>query len=139
MTVNPYESCDQLLDATELVDVRFYEVHGERNDSEGDPKWFIRVLTNQADSQLQLRFRLQLSGSGATYTADAAAVYVLKEPVAEVPDDVVREFAERVGIFAAFPYLRAAIGNLASQLGLERPVLPMLRQGMVRLSPDDPE
>ncbi|QFP97008.1 hypothetical protein SEA_SUERTE_37 [Gordonia phage Suerte] len=138
MTDNPYTSCDGLLDATELVDVRFYEVHALRDGTDGEPQWSIRVLTNQADTELQLRFRLELSGGGATYIADAAAVYVLNEAV-EVPSDVVKEFAERVGIFAVFPYLRAALGNLANQLGLKRPVLPLLRRGMVRLTPDPSE
>lgn len=139
MTADSYTSCDQLVEATELADVRFYEVHGQRNAAAPpDGTWSIRVLTNQVATELQLRFRVEVSGAGASYTADAAAVYTLQE-AKEVPPDLVREFAERVGIFAAFPYLRSSIGNLAAQLGVDRPVLPMLRQGMVRLSPENPE
>jgi len=35
-----------------------------------------------------------------------------------------------------YPYLRAAISNTAASLGLDRPVLPLLRAGSVVLTQD---
>ncbi|QYC54602.1 hypothetical protein PP488_gp44 [Gordonia phage Agueybana] len=76
---------------------------------------------------------MEAQGQGGRYLADAGAVFTLKSE-AQIEEGVQREFAEKVGVMAVYPYLRSTVSQLAASLGLDRPVLPLLRAGAVALT-----
>lgn len=124
----------QLVDMTELVDVVFHEVAGRRsNEHSGEPEPFlIRAMYRQEENELGIRFQVTVGGYGGIYTADAEAIFALEKP-AEIDPSTRQEFIERVAMMAVYPYLRAAIADIATRLSLRRPVLSLLRPGDLKL------
>ncbi|CAN5754422.1 hypothetical protein BH24ACT4_BH24ACT4_02800 [soil metagenome] len=72
----------------------------------------------------------------AEYLVDAEARYVVSEPVV-IESAVQLEFAERVGVMAVYPFLRASLLDLSTRLGAGRAVLPIIRGGNLKLHPND--
>jgi hypothetical protein len=63
--------------------------------------------------------------------------YVVFYSVTGSPSDAaIDSFARRVARFAAYPYFRAHVAELASQAGLQLPPLPVIRER--RLIPSEP-
>lgn len=87
-----------------------------------------------SETEMHLRFRLQVKHAGATYVADIASVYLMSEPIA-LNRSVLIEFAERVGIMSVFPYLRESISTSAARMGLTAPLVGLLRPGDFRIEP----
>ncbi|MBM7278288.1 hypothetical protein JTZ10_10990 [Gordonia rubripertincta] len=131
-----YTSCDELLQNSELVDIRFYELKSNRRDAAQKSTWGLNVLTQADDLEFLVRCKAEVDSDDAEFVVDAAAVFALSEAKG-IPEPLMREFSERVGVMALFPYLRSAVFNLAAQLGVERPVLPLLRHGELQLSAPD--
>jgi hypothetical protein len=88
-----------------------------------------------ADTEFEVRIKANVGGNGGRYVADAGAVFTLAT-TGKIEDGIVREFAEKVGVMAVYPYIRAAVSQTAASLGLDRPVLPLLRAGAVTLTQD---
>jgi hypothetical protein len=51
------------------------------------------------------------------YRVDLAVRYRIEEQGLQIPPAATVDFAERVGVMAAFPFLRENIYNIASRLG----------------------
>lgn len=90
----------------------------------------------ETDKELHVRVDLQAFAREATFQLDVVAVYRKKESFTASPA-AGREFAERVALFAVWPYLRAELQRLCAQLSVAPLILPMIRQGEVRLT-DEP-
>ncbi len=127
-----YTDIHDLVDHAELVDVRFYEVAALRKDSD-EGRFSIQVISRIELAEMEIRCLAAVDGGGAQYKVDAGAVFSLDPPGVVVPE-IAREFAEKVGVMAVYPYVRSAVNDLGSQLGADRPTLPLLRSGDVRLN-----
>jgi hypothetical protein len=132
-----YETVRELLDESELADIVLYETSGRRVDNVSDKEFALQVLTRLDDSEFEIRCKVTLTGRGGQYVADGGALFKFRTE-GKIEEGIAREFAEKVGVMAIYPYLRAAVGQSASSLGLERPVLPLLRAGAIKLSEDTP-
>lgn len=127
-----YADVHELVAHAELTDVRFYEVAASRTDSE-EGRLSIQVVSRVEPAEIEVRCQAAVDGGGAQYKVDAGAVFTLSPPGAVVPE-IVREFTEKVGVMAVYPYVRSAVGNLGAQLGVDQPTLPLLRFGSIRLN-----
>ncbi|MFE5293010.1 hypothetical protein ACFQ8T_12585 [Isoptericola sp. NPDC056618] len=127
-----------LLPFAELTSTTTYEVHGRRLPSdearpEEDCASNFNVLVRKELGELETRARVQVLTTEADLLADIGATYSFSEPL-HLEEDVVQEFVERAGVMAVFPYLREAIQTTATRLGVDAPVLGLLRAGSFRLS-----
>lgn len=143
MTTKPkaVKSAVELLSYVELTDITHYEVLGKRRATEPedgfepgarDPE----VMVRKEDGTLETRVRLTFEAVDARLVADVSAIYTLSEPL-EISEEAISEFLERVGVMAVFPYLRAALHGSAAQLGVDVPVLGLLRPSSLRVTPDE--
>ncbi|AXQ63903.1 hypothetical protein SEA_HORUS_51 [Gordonia phage Horus] len=137
MTEKSFDDVHTLLLSSELTDVIFHEVAASRTTEEPSSHYTLQVLTRVDGTQFEVRCKTTVVGGGAKYLGDAGAIFTLAEE-RKIPDEVAQEFAEKVGVMAVYPYLRAAITQLGAQLAVERPVLPLLRSGDVQLTADEP-
>lgn len=131
-----YADVRDLVDHAELTDVRFYEIAGSRSGTSED-QFSLQVISRIEPAEIEIRCRTSVEGGGAQYKIDAGAVFAV-DPAGVVPPEIAHEFAERVGVMAVYPYMRSAIGDLGAQLGVDRPILPLLRAGQVHLNKEDP-
>ncbi|SRR6266568_1819549 len=134
--VKVVDSPKDLIDVVELTDVVFYQVSGLRLAAGADPedrKLEIEVAIRLGTHVLEVRCRASIRGGGGEYLCDASAEFTLRCAL-EIPDPVLIEFVERVGVMAVYPYLREAITESAAKLRLDVPVLSLLRPGDVRIT-----
>lgn len=129
----------QLLEYVELEGIETYEVSARLVErAEGfEEDYFIKAGIRFDSDALRTRFTLTFSAAAADFTADLAVKYRLDEDVT-VGRQVAVEFAEKVGVMAAWPFLREHVFGLASRIGQPVPVLGLLRQGEFSLTPDEP-
>ncbi|MGU3586395.1 hypothetical protein ACLBYD_24900 [Rhodococcus sp. C26F] len=123
----------ELLELTELTDIVFYEIGARRNPDVEDTPVSIDIALRREELLLEIRCRATVLGGGGEYLVDASAVFTLQEPV-QASETAVAEFVERVGVMSVYPYLREAITQSAAKLGLDRPVLRLLRPGDVHVT-----
>jgi len=133
------EDIHELLALVTLDGLEVYELRGrgiDRSDVDAFEENFqIRAAVNLEPEQLKTRFMTTFFAEVGEYYVDLAARYVLSEP-RSIPSALAIEFAEKVGIMAAYPFVREHVFNLASRLGHPIPVLGMILQGQMRLEPD---
>jgi hypothetical protein len=132
-------SAADLLPLIELTAITTYEVAGRRaaRDDGVDQSDDIQVMVRVEGDDLETRARMYVVTQQAELVADVSATYSLREAL-EIPEAVVAEFVERVGVMAVFPYLREAIHTTATRLGVDAPVLGLLRAGNFKLNADNP-
>lgn len=129
----------ELLQHVELDGIEFYELRGQsmrREVEEFEDEWGIRAAVRLDEGTLHSRFSLTFSASTAEYFVDLAVRYTFAADI-EVPEEVAREFVEKVGIMAAFPYLRENVHGIASRMSHPAPVLGLIKQGQFTLTPDE--
>lgn len=126
----------ELLAASELTEVRIWEerarrLHEARDDAHpGEPELHITTAIASADGALHYRFRVLVDDHAARYVADIESVYALDGFVPEaVPEELRREFAEKVAFMATYAHARASILGSAGRLGLRAIVMPLVRLG----------
>ncbi|MEV8238485.1 hypothetical protein AB0P23_24840 [Rhodococcus sp. NPDC077669] len=125
----------ELLELSELTDVIFYEVSGRRTTDADTSSVSIQIALRHEALVIEVRCRATVTGAGGEYLSDASAVFTLNAPIAAA-EQVITEFVERVGVMSVYPYLRESISQSAAKLGLERPVLKLLRPGEVHVTVD---
>ncbi|MFC8528402.1 hypothetical protein [Nocardia sp. NPDC057227] len=125
-----------LLALSELTDIVFYECSGRRDRDSGEAPLSIQIALGREKLGLEVRCRATIAGAGGEYVADASAVFTFREPV-EATEEAITDFAARVGVMAVYPYLRESITQSSAKLGLQRPVLRLLRPGEVSLTITD--
>lgn len=138
--VDPREvgSAKELLDLLRLDSIEYYEVRGRRRsapDSELETEPQLEILQRHADRDFEVRCRCSVEAPDASYFTDAAARFVSNEPLT-MPDEVAREFVERVGLMAVYPFIRESILTTSTRLGAGRVVLGLLRPGRVQIELD---
>jgi hypothetical protein len=133
-----------LLALIDLTGVRTFEVSGRLLEHEDTPdseeKQDAQVLVRETSEELLVRVRLTIQTADAQLVADCASIFELKEPDAEesveIEADLKREFAERVGVMAVYPFLRESIFTTAARLQVAAPVLGLLKVGQFSLAPN---
>lgn len=128
----------ELLDLAELTDIVFYEVGARRTTDADEDSVAIQIALRREELVLEVRCRATVTGAGGEYLTDASAVFTLRESIT-ASDDAITEFVERVGVMTVYPYLRESISQSAAKLGLERPILKLLRPGEVHITVDATE
>lgn len=128
-----YADVREVLEQSELTDVIVYELQASRIGEAVEPQYSMQVLTRLDGTEFEIRCKVEAQGQGGQYLADAGAVFTL-ESEGLIEEGTQRQFAEKVGVMAVYPYLRSSISQLAASLGLDRPVLPLLRAGGVSLA-----
>ena len=126
------DSAAHLLDFVELTGIVIYELQGVRREGKDEAEVEISVEERHDANSLEARFRMVVSDSLATYTADVGTRYQTSQPV-ELSKPVVKEFIERVAIMAAYPFIRESIATTAARMQLAVPVLGLLRSGSFSL------
>lgn len=134
------ESAQDLLEVVELDGIEVYEISGRGVDHgsvEGfEETYDIKVAVNVTSEYLKTRFTMTFNAAVGEYRVDLAARYRIEEQGLDIPRAATVDFAERVGVMAAFPFLRENIYNIASRLGDPIPVLGLVRQGQFKLEMD---
>lgn len=128
----------ELVRIVEIVEVRTYVVSAVRNLSEladlpPEVTTDLDFMERHSETSLECRFRMTVEVPEATYTADIGAIYSLDEP-SRPTNELIAEFAERIGFLSVFPYIREAISGMATRLNLPAPVLGIVRAGDFRIT-----
>lgn len=130
------DSAAHLLDFVELTGIVIYELHGVRREGKEETEVEMSVEERHDENSIEARFRMVVSDSHATYTADVGTRYETSQPV-EISASVVKEFIERVAVMAAYPFIRESIATTAARMELAVPVLGLLRSGSFSLGESD--
>ena len=141
-TQHTIESAQDLLAVVELDGIEVYEVSGRGVDrgavDDYEENYDIKVAVNVTPEFLKTRFNMTFNAAVGEYRVDLAVRYRIEEKGLTIPPAATVDFAERVGVMAAFPFLRENIYNIASRLGDPIPVLGLVRQGQFKLEMEQP-
>lgn len=78
---------------------------------------------------------MRLNGEGACYAIAYSAYYQMKDlNGSDVDDAVLTEFFNKVTFFLVYPYFRAILTQMAGNMEVPIPVLPVVRPGEVTFS-----
>lgn len=137
---------EELLAAGELADIRFLELTGtlrEDTREELDEEAIessMSVKIGVQEGVIETRVRIEVATRGAEYAITAAAQFHFQPSDLEISESLGREFAEKVGVMAIYPYLRESLQTLAARLREPGLTLPLMRTGEVDLGqPFDPD
>lgn len=129
----------EVVGVANLTAIRVYELRGIRFDGDDDdpddgvtPDVAIRTTPTEIETRMRMTIRI----GGAAITADISAEHTLDTPC-DLRPEVVREFAERVGVMSVYPYLRESLSTTASRFGVDSPLLGLIKPGDVRIAPLD--
>lgn len=129
----PITDAKELLNVAELDAIRFYEVSAQRREETRDPEVGIDIRLRHAEQEIEVRCAARVTGDEADFRADASALFSLDHPV-QVTEAAMAEFVARVGVMTVYPYLREAVHQSASKLGVAQPVMKLLRPGDVKVT-----
>lgn len=129
-------SVEELLAATQLVSIQYYELSGLRFDGfdyfddapEQDPhinQAQMKLMQRTSDDTLAVRSRAEVTTPEGRLIADVAAVFKVTTGVA-VSKSIAMAFAQRVASPIVRPYLREGIQSTAVRLGITAPLLAPL-------------
>jgi hypothetical protein len=131
--LEPFSSANEVLDSTELSDIAYTQLSANRSDEDSDSALSVKVAARLSDERIEIMGSGRLAGQGAVYVVDVIAQFT-KSDAREIPEDMLRDFVERVGVITIYPYIREGIVGLAAKLALPRPRIPLFRPGRVKLS-----
>lgn len=78
---------------------------------------------------------MQLNGEGACYTIAYSVYYRMRDlNESDVDDAVLIEFFNKVAFFLVYPYFRATLTQMAGNMEVPIPVLPVVQQGEATFS-----
>lgn len=122
------ENAAGILPYVELTEVRTYALVGRRDDAERSEDISPEVGLRLTPDEIETRMRFAVNTGDAYLEADMSVVYQLQRPV-NLWAHVVTEFIERVAVMAVYPFVREAVFTTAARLGVDTPVLGMIRSG----------
>lgn len=129
----------EFVELADLVDVSILRISGERREGEDDSRsrQSMRVLQRADEAHVEVRCVMEVVTPEGRFVADVATRYDYVEPLV-VEESVLEEFTARVGVMAAYPFVREAIHQTATRMRLPAPLLGLLRPGQIELTPDEP-
>jgi hypothetical protein len=119
------EDVQALLQIIELEGIETYEIRGigiNRGVEDFEETYAIKAAVNVGPEFLHTRFTLTFESKSGQYIVDLAVRYRIEKENVVIPQAITVELAERVGIMAAFPFLREQLYGLATRLGHPVPV-----------------
>lgn len=123
-----------LLPLGELVDVRYIKLSAETLDEpregfgDDDVEQSMQVQFGYVDRVIEVRVEATVKTRIAEYDVIAATQFHVEKDGVTVPDNVVAEFAEAVGVMAVYPYIREAVQSLTTRLHESPVTMPLMRQ-----------
>ncbi|MEW5013319.1 hypothetical protein NAI87_05860 [Clavibacter michiganensis subsp. michiganensis] len=136
------KDAQELLGLGHLVDVRVLRfgsaLKAEPDEGLDDDAVDTSVKVNIVNHPgvLQVTMDMEVHTRGADYTVVGATQFHF-DSAYELSEEVAREFAERVGVMAIYPYLREAIQSFSTRLTQTPITLPLLGQGQIDLKADN--
>jgi len=118
----------------DLVDLKICSVSGVRADvrqGESLPEeWAVtgRSMSRQDGSLLQVRLIARAAGPGGELTIDGLASFHFSSPLADIADDLLGEFIERIAMPVILPLTRVWMMNLSQAMQLGVPMLNSIVQ-----------
>ncbi|MBX6168988.1 MAG: hypothetical protein IRY84_15290 [Thermobispora bispora] len=140
----------ELHEVLELRRVNFFEVSSRRWDA-GDGDVAIpsedtvqmRVMQRVGRHGISVRGRIAVDTPQGQLVADAVAVFVLKDEYQhkyeelDLEEELLKQFAEKVGVPCVFPFLREAVYEGARKVGIKAPLLGTLWAENIQLKESD--
>lgn len=137
-----------LVSAAAIEDISFLELSAVRantsskNTPNGDfdvePILSLQMGRNENGHNFRIRIRIEIDAQPGKVLVDGAVEYVVDGiDLSQVPDPVLLEFSNRVGVFALIPYLRQATADITQRVFGTPLVMPIYRQGDIDFGPDD--
>ncbi|GAA4152423.1 hypothetical protein [Leifsonia shinshuensis] len=136
----------ELLQHGDIADVRFLSFSGEvlsepHEDMEDDDvRQTTQVLAGRNSDAIEVRMTITIDVREARYEATAGTQFRHDDDL-DIAEDVVIEFAERIGVMTVYPFLREIISDMSGRLRQPNLTIPLLRAGQLNLaaetSPDD--
>lgn len=141
MTARDAADAADVVAHAELTDIRVYEVAARRTAEGVDPEDVptaedFSVNARGTDEMFETRGRLYLRTPEAEFVVEVGAIHSLDEPIV-LPPHVAAEFIQRVGIMALYPFMREQVFSAARRLGVQAPVLGLLRAGEFKVEPTE--
>lgn len=129
----------RLLPFIELEEIRTYSISAERKEPESrqDNSDEMRAQIRHDPDRIELRVKHIHHEDIASFTIDLAAIFRLSEPL-EITATAIQEFAEKVAFMTLVPYLREGIATMAAKLGVQIPLLAIVRQGEIQFTKATP-
>ena len=114
------ESAYDLLQIVELTGVKTYEIRARLVDPQVDLPDYeplpMEVMVRHEGDVIEARLRLEHRTDEAVLLADIGVLYNLATP-RTIPNAVLGEFLEKVGVMAVFPFAREGLLTSAARLG----------------------
>lgn len=129
------ESVEDLITALSLKDIQYTDLHAKRGNAPGvrprDVSGSIRheISYGHSDDGLEgiAEIKATAERGETSLSVTVAAHYEFSEPIAELSEDIAREFVNRVVLFQLTPFIREGLASLASRLRVPAPVLGLLK------------
>ena len=136
----PVDDVGELVDLADLVDVAVLRVAGERHEGDDlpDPCQTMQIMQHADAEHLEVRCVMEVITDEGKFVADVASRYDYSEAL-EVEESVVEDFVAKVAVMAIYPFVRETIHQTAARLRLPAPLLGLLRQGQIELTPQEGE
>lgn len=126
----------EVVQAYDLTEIKHYGLLAQRRDpSDEDPssdQVELKTRTHDGPGYLEARFRGSMKTHDADLSVDLAVIFTSESKVT-ISQTVMPQFLADVALMAAYPYIREALMTSAARLGVERPLVGLLRRGDVEL------
>ncbi|NMF28890.1 hypothetical protein [Cellulosimicrobium aquatile] len=101
-----------------------------------EPSFVISTAIRVQEDRADFRCEIELDLDYAKISVDAAATFKADAPTVEFANrEGLIDFADNVAMMVLFPYLRQAVSDLGSRIGVEA-MLPLLPRGAISFRPD---
>ena len=87
----------------------------------------------QSENGLSVRCLVTFHAPDALYEVDIEALYAFQRPLS-LPEGMVKEFVERIGLMALYPFLRESVHSLSSKLGTGQALMGLIRANEINLA-----
>ncbi|MBJ7451749.1 MAG: hypothetical protein JHC71_06640 [Blastococcus sp.] len=140
-TPRTVSSARELLEITTLHDIVWYELSGRRlTDDEvaaapepaGEEDAPLQVMARSSDEEIEVRVRTTTQSPSAVFSVDVGALFSLATPV-DIDPDAMKDFVQRVGVMAAYPFVREGLFSVAARMRVEAPLLQLLQSNTMNL------
>ena len=128
---------EHYIDNLELIEVAIFEESVKRNfevdkQLSEDQFTFENTFTLQnSEKTSTFRFKFTLQSQLSTILVDLGVIFANPSQI-EVEREVQLEFASKVALMVAYPYVRSSIWASAARLGLPRPTLGLIRPDQIK-------
>jgi hypothetical protein len=118
----------EMLAHLQLTEIRTYAISGRRDDAPSTEDISPDLGIRLSPDEIETRMRIAFNTGQARLEAEMAVVYKLLTPM-NLWSNVMTEFIERAAALAVYPFVREAVFATAARMGIDAPVLGLIRQG----------